>query len=68
MKFDMEILKESGRASRDSWNKSHYLTYSEERSEIMEHLNGIVRIWYWVSPEDFARASEDLNAADWRYK
>ena len=65
MKFDMELLRSSSCASRSSWNKNHFLIYDRERSEVMEHNNGVVCVWYWT---DFGEAVEDLNASDWRYK
>ena len=68
MKFDMEFLKEAVRASRDSWDKGHYLTYSDRRCEVMEHRNGTVKVWYWITPEEFEVACEDLNALDWKYE
>lgn len=67
MKFDMELLQKAERAFRSSWGKGHFLIYDEERREVMEHENEQVRVWYWMTPEEFERASEDLTAPDWRY-
>ena len=66
MKFDMELLREHEgvSAARSSWDKDHFLDYDEKRSEVMEHKDGAVHVWYWIN---FENAVEDLNALDWRY-
>ncbi len=68
MKFDLAKMREVLKAFRTSWSSGHYLTYDKGRDEVMEHKAGEVAIWYWTTPDDFVRASEDLTANDWIFE
>lgn len=67
MNFDMELIKLSKWAFRNSWSENHYLTYDQDREEIMEVVDIDKHVWYWTTPDEFEQACNDIWACDWQY-